>query len=86
MDLFEVTFDLNISLINGETENEVRVSAGTHLMQRIPNPAIKGHSSNWLVLKGSKVGLSELALRREEFFTGLISIVSVDETKVNRKR
>lgn len=43
--------------------NNMRVTmpAGTHQLERIPNP--KGYPGNWLVIKGTTIGMSEGAWR-----------------------
>ena len=38
------------------------ILAGTHEIERIPNPA--GYNGNWLVLKGTKIGGSEGSWRQ----------------------
>lgn len=44
------------------TTTYVTVSAGTHEVERIPNP--RGYDGNVLVLKGTKIGMAEGAWRQ----------------------
>lgn len=39
-----------------------KIPAGTHEIEKIPNPA--GYSGNWLVLKGTLIGASEGSWRQ----------------------
>lgn len=51
-------------LIDGSSDNaaDVPVDTGTYELERIPNPF--GHTGNWLVLKGTKIGMGEKAWKQ----------------------
>lgn len=48
--------------IDGSTGNKTIISAGTHDIERIKNP--RGFEAQWLVLKGTVIGGSELSWRQ----------------------
>lgn len=55
--MYKVTFPITVQLIDGSNRKRVMLSAGTWIMERIPNPLYK-RKGDWLVVKGSKVGLA----------------------------
>lgn len=50
--------------VDGTTASETFIPAGTHEIERIPNPL--GYKGYWLVLKGTKIGGSEGSWRQWE--------------------
>ncbi len=56
--MYYVSLPLEMGLVDGKNGLPRVVSAGTYLMERIPNPLYPGKGP-WLVIKGSWIGLAE---------------------------
>ncbi|MFZ2049280.1 MAG: hypothetical protein WAV25_03230 [Minisyncoccia bacterium] len=55
--MYQVTFPVSVELIDGNNGKLVQVKAGTLTMVRVPNPLYRG-KGDWLVIRGTKIGLA----------------------------
>ncbi len=63
--MYNVSFPLEILLVDGRTGLPRVIKAGTYPMVRIPNP-LYPRQLPWLVIKGSMIGLAEAYFRTLE--------------------
>jgi hypothetical protein len=69
---------LETTLIDGKNGRSTIVKACQFTMERIPNPLFPGRG-NWLVLKGTKIGMNESHLRSFENETLEILRIRIEE-------
>lgn len=81
--MYNVSFPLEIMLVDGKSGLPRIIKAGTYPMMRVPNP-LYPRQRPWLVINGSMIGLAEAYFRALEKESIPVFRVKISEAETLR--